>query len=230
MNIAIIPARGGSKRIPRKNIKFFAGKPMIAYAIEAAKASTLFNRIIVSTDDDEIANVAAEYGGEIFFKRPLNLADDHTPTIPVIAHAIGECERLEMTIDNVCCIYPSVPFIQVDDLKLCYQLLQETEGKFSFPVTEFPSAIYRAFSLDKLNKVVPLFPEYELVRTQDLQKTYHDVGQFYWASRDSWLNTSKIHANGVGLVIPNNRVVDIDTMNDWSRAEMIWKSFDASNN
>ncbi len=138
MNLCVIPARGGSKRVPRKNIKFFAGKPMIAYAIEAAQGSGLFDHILVSTDDGEIAEIAQQWGVEVPFKRPPELADDHTPTVPVIAHAIRECEGLGWQIDKVCCIYPCVPFIQVTDLKAALDLLQQSKAAYSFPITEFP--------------------------------------------------------------------------------------------
>jgi pseudaminic acid cytidylyltransferase len=221
MNLCVIPARGGSKRIPRKNIKPFAGKPMIAYAIEAAQASGLFEHILVSTDDGEIAEIAQQWGAEIPFKRPPELADDHTPTVPVIAHAIRECEGLGWQIDRVCCIYPGVPFIQVTDLKSALDLLEQSNVAYSFPIAEFPSAVQRALRRAKDGMISPFYPEFELTRTQDLELAFYDAGQFYWGTRNGWLNSPRVHANGLGLVIPNWRVVDIDTPEDWLRAELL---------
>lgn len=226
MNLAIIPARGGSKRIPRKNIKPFVGKPMIAYAIEAAHASDLFAHVIVSTDDPEIAVIAQEFGAETPFVRPPELADDHTPTVPVIDHAVTACEAMGWAAEYVCCIYPGVPFIRQDDLRAALELLRNSTGAdYSFPVTEFPSAIQRALRRDPSGRMASFSPEYELVRTQDLEPAFHDAGQFYWGRRQAWENNPRIHNSGVGLVIPNWRVVDIDTPEDWLRAELLFKSF-----
>lgn len=226
MNIAVIPARAGSKRIPGKNIRFFSGKPMIAYAIEAAKNSGLFAHVIVSTDDPKIAAIACQYGAEIPFMRPSELADDHTPTVPVIAHAIDACESLGWCAEMICCIYPGVPFIQTADIQTARSLLQATsEADYCFPVTDFSSAIQRALRRDTTGRLQPFFPEFELVRTQDLEPAYHDAGQFYWGHRHAWMHNPSIHGSGVGLVIPSWRVVDIDTPEDWLRAEMVHKSF-----
>lgn len=220
MKIAVIPARGGSKRIPRKNIKLFAGKPMIAYAIEAAVESALFDRVLVSTDDSEITALARQYGAESPFTRPAALADDHTPTVPVVAHAISECEALGWDVNAICCIYPGVPFIQTGDLRKAWELLERGDGAYVFPVTEFPSDIQRALKLNEDGVMAPFFPEYELIRTQDLEMAYHDAGQFYWGWRDSWFQYPRIHSHGVGLPVPNWRVIDIDTPDDWTRAEL----------
>ncbi len=225
MNIAIIPARGGSKRIPRKNIKIFAGKPMIAHAITAAKASGLFDHIVVSTDDEEIAVIARGLGAETPFHRPNELANDYTATVPVIAHGIRSCCDLGWKIDYVCCIYPGVPFLQIEDLKGALGLLTKGDGDYSFPVTEFPSAIQRALKRTERGNMQPFYPQYELTRTQDLESAYHDAGQFYWGRAEAWLQNNKVHSSGVGYIIPNWRVVDIDTPEDWARAERIYKSF-----
>jgi N-acylneuraminate cytidylyltransferase len=222
MNIAIIPARGGSKRIPRKNIKAFAGKPMIAHAIDAAKASGLFEHVVVSTDDEEIAQISRERGAETPFMRPPELADDHTPTVPVVAHAINACQSLGWRIDFACCIYPGVPFIQVDDLKAGLKLLKASGADYCFPITEFPSAIQRALKRGQDGRMAPFNPEYELTRTQDLEPAYYDAGQFYWGEARAWLTNTKLHSGGVGLAIPGWRVVDIDTHEDWARAELIY--------
>ena len=225
MKIAVIPARGGSKRIPRKNIKPFAGKPMIAHAISAAKQSGLFEHVIVSTEDEEIARIACEWDAETPFKRPPDLADDHTQTVPVVAHAIKACQALGWEIDYACCIYPCVPFIRINDLKHALELLQSSQAAYSFPVTEFPSAIQRALLRLPNGQMQPFYPEHELTRTQDLEPAYHDAGQFYWGKPDAWLTNNKIHRSGVGLCIHNWRVVDIDTPEDWERAEILYAAF-----
>ncbi|MBU1656488.1 MAG: pseudaminic acid cytidylyltransferase [Gammaproteobacteria bacterium] len=230
MKIAVIPARGGSKRIPRKNIKDFCGKPMIAHAINAAKQSGLFEHVIVSTDDEEIARIACECGAETPFTRPAELADDLTPTVPVVAHAITACQALGWEINYVCCIYPGVPFIQIEDLSRALDLLQASQAAYSFPVTEFPSAIQRALRRLPNGQMQPLYPECELTRTQDLEPAYHDAGQFYWGKPDVWLTNNKIHRSGVGLPIPNWRVVDIDAPEDWQRAELMYAAFNEGKN
>ena len=225
MKIAVIPARGGSKRIPRKNIRDFAGKPMIAHAIDAALASGMFAHVIVSTDDEEIAEIARVRGAEVPFVRPADLADDHTSTVPVIAHALRACGELGWQVDYACCIYPGVPFLDVDDLSCAFPLLAETGAAYSFPVTEFPSAIQRALRRLPDRRMAPMQLEYELTRTQDLEPAYYDVGQFYWGSAQSWHSCPRIHSSGAGLPIPNWRVVDIDTPDDWARAELLFKAF-----
>jgi pseudaminic acid cytidylyltransferase len=197
---------------------------MIGYAIEAAQASGLFPHIVVSTDDEEIAAIAQKFGAEIPFLRPAELADDHTATAPVIAHAIKASESLSWQVENVCCIYPAVPFIQINDLIEALSLKASTDSSFSFPVAEFPAAIQRALRREQSGQLVPFQPEHELTRTQDLEPAYHDAGQFYWGGRKAWLNNTRIHSHGVGLVIPSWRVVDIDTPEDWYRAEIIYKA------
>jgi pseudaminic acid cytidylyltransferase len=222
MNIAIIPARGGSKRIPRKNIKTFCGKPMIAYAIIAARESGLFEHIVVSTDDEEIAKIAKEWGAETPFVRPVELANDYTAIVPVIAHGIEACRTLGWLFEKVCCIFPGVPFIQIDDLRGALATLTNGETDFCFPVTEYPSAIQRALRQLSNGKMQPFYPQFEITRTQDLEPAYYDAGQFYWGKAETWLKYPKIHSGGVGYVIPNWRVVDIDTQDDWKRAELIF--------
>lgn len=224
MKIAVIPARGGSKRIPRKNIKPFAGKPMIGHAIGAAKTSRLFERIVVTTDDEEISEIAREYGAETPFVRPAELADDHTPTVPVVAHAIRSFHNMGWSVEHVCCIYPGVPFIQAGDLVDAFELLQRSGADYSFPIAEFPAAVQRALKRSADGRMQPFQPEYELTRTQDLEPGYYDAGQFYWGSAQAWLTNNRIHRSGVGLVIPAWRVVDIDTPDDWDRAQLMWRA------
>ena len=225
MRVAIIPARGGSKRIPRKNIKPFAGKPMIGYAIEAALGCGLFDHVIVSTDDDEIAEIAGQFGAAVPFRRTADLADDVTPTVPVIAHAIRACAELGWAIDHACCIYPGVPFIRAADIAAAFDLLLSGDGGgYSFPVTGFPSPIQRALRRADDGRVVPFNPEHVGTRTQDLEPAYHDAGQFYWGHADAWLAGLNIHAHGRTIVLPEWRVVDIDTPADWHRAEALHRA------
>lgn len=221
MNIAVIPARGGSKRIPRKNIKSFGGRSVISYAITAAINSGLFEHVLVSTDDEEIASIAKDWGAEIPFMRPVELADDFAATVPVVTHAIQACEALGWQFLYACCIYPAVPFIEVADLRGAFKQLELGHADYCFPVTEFPSAIQRALSKKKSGLMQPLYSEFELTRTQDLEPVYYDAGQFYWGKKEAWLNNQSIHSSGLGFVIPSWRVVDIDTPEDWDRAERL---------
>ncbi|MBT8621876.1 pseudaminic acid cytidylyltransferase [Polynucleobacter paneuropaeus] len=226
MRIAIIPARGGSKRIPRKNIKLFADQPMIAYAIKAAQESELFDDVWVSTDDSEIAEVAKIFGASIPFMRPKNLADDFTATVPVIAHAVKAGLEMGLDVREVCCIYPAVPFIVAQDLEDGFKLLQENLNRYIFPVTTFPSAIQRAFKKNANGEVTPFNTQFTEVRTQDLEGAFYDVGQFYWGMANTWLTSNIIHQNGIGLEIPEWRAVDIDTPADWHRAELMYSAFE----
>jgi pseudaminic acid cytidylyltransferase len=224
MKIAIIPARGGSKRIPRKNIKEFGGKPMIAWAITTAKESGLFDHIIVSTDDEEIADIGRKWGAETPFIRPVELADDITPTVPVVAHAVKSCFANGWEVEYACCIYPCVPFLQVGDLVDAFDLAQKKDVSFVYPVTEYAPPIQRAMRQLPSGQMQFLSPEFELTRTQDLEKSYHDAGQFYWGKASAWLQHKRMHTDGLGMVIPNWRVVDVDSMDDWKLAENIFKA------
>lgn len=221
--IAIIPARGGSKRIPRKNIKLFAGQPMISYAIRIAIESDLFDHVVVSTDDDDIADIARKFGAAVPFTRPTELSDDETATVPVIAHAINTCTEQGWAFDSVCCIYPCVPFLQVHDLIDSFRLFNSAETKYCLSVVEFPSPVQRAFAMNAQGVVTPYFPENELTRTQDLTTAYHDAGQFYWGSLESWRSNDRIHSNAVGFQLPSWRTIDIDMPDDWIRAEIYYQ-------
>ena len=228
MNIAIIPARKGSKRIPNKNIKIFCGKPIIAYSISVAIKSKLFDKVIVSTDDEKIKNIALNVGAEVPFIRPKDISDDSTPTVPVVAHAIRECISRKIVIDNVCCIYPASPLIQIEDLKSAYDLFLKNSNNYCLPVTEYSSPIQRSFKLKKNKRLEPFFSENELVRSQDLKIAYHDCGQFYWGKKNTWLNSKHLHSNSIGFIIPNWRVVDIDNPEDWQKAEFIFKQINSN--
>ena len=224
MKIAVIPARGGSKRIPRKNIKEFSGKPMIAWAISIALESNLFDEVVVSTDDDEIAKVARGWGAKTPFVRPENLADDMTPTVPVVAHAVTACSNLGWGVEYACCIYPCVPFLQVTDLADALNMLLDCNADFVYPVTEYAHPVQRSMRRLSSGKMQFYSPEFELTRTQDLEKSYHDAGQFYWGTVPAWLEQKKMHTDGLGMPIPNWRVVDIDSEDDWIRAVRSFQS------
>ncbi|WP_024955471.1 pseudaminic acid cytidylyltransferase [Sulfurospirillum arcachonense] len=223
MRIAIIPARGGSKRIPRKNVKDFFGKPLIAYSIEAALKSKLFDRVIVSTDDEEIATIAKDYGAEVPFMRPIELSDDFTPTIPVIAHAINAtCKELN-EVEAVCCIYATAPFVQAKFITEAYKKLTKTQSDYCFSATSFAFPIQRAIKLQ--NEKVEMFsPEHFNTRSQDLEEAYHDAGQFYWGTPKAWCEGNPIFADKSTLtLLPRYLVQDIDTLEDWKRAELMYK-------
>ena len=200
MNVAIIPARGGSKRIPRKNIKRFCGKPMLAWAIENAINSECFDKVIVTSDDNEILNVAQSHGADIPFIRPKKLSDDITPTVPVIAHAVEKCIEIGWNIKRVCCIYPCSPFVQPDDIRKTYNLMNDVKSNYVYPVGEYPHPIQRAMKRNNDGKMIFIVPENELKRTQDFEITYHDLGQFYWGERQAWLDHKKMHTDGVGMI------------------------------
>jgi N-acylneuraminate cytidylyltransferase len=221
MNIAIIPARGGSKRIPRKNIKPFCGKPMIAWSIEAAKSSGLFDRIVVSTDDAEYADVAMEWGAEVPFMRSEELANDHAGTMPVIAHATQWALDQGLDVDAVCCIYATAPFIQEDDLKRGLELLNSGNWNYAFTVTDFAAPIFRSFKQTAEGGVEMFFPEHFDTRSQDLPVAFHDAGQFYWGRPMAWLEGKRIFdRRSKPVMIPRWRAQDIDTPEDWEQAEM----------
>jgi pseudaminic acid cytidylyltransferase len=224
VNVAIIPARGGSKRIPRKNIRDFNGRPMIAHAILAAKESSLFERVIVSTDDFDIADISIEWGAEVPFMRPADLAADHVPTVPVIAHAIRNCQSPLDMIDLVCCIYPCVPLIQIQDLSAARILLEVKKADYVFPITTYGHPVQRALRRSPDGRVTPFQSGDDESGTQDLESAFHDAGQFYWGMAEAWLSEKKIHTNGFGIVIPQWRVIDIDSPDDWFRAELIYRA------
>lgn len=222
MKLAVIPARGGSKRIPRKNVKPFAGRPMIGWAIAAARDSGVFDRFVVSTDDEEIAAIARAEGAEVPFMRPAALADDHAGTAPVIVHAMDEVARQGVAPQLVCCIYPCVPLLAAQDLAGALSLLEDSDAGFVFPVLAFASPVQRAMRRDAQGAVQPMFPEHVNTRSQDLPPAYHDAGQFYWGRADAWRSGRSPHEGGRSIVVPASRAVDIDTPDDWALAEAIF--------
>lgn len=226
MKIAIIPARGGSKRIPRKNIKDFCGKPMIAWSIEAAKSSKLFEHVIVSTDDDEIAAVAKKWGAEVPFIRPAELANDFVGTGAVTKHALEWAIEHYGNIDLVCTIYATAPFINPEDLNAGFELMIKNKKSACFTITSFPYPIQRALRITETSGIAMFQPEHMSSRSQDLEQAYHDAGQFYWTSVQAILDgVSTFSEAAVPLIIPRYRVQDIDTEEDWQFAEMLFKFY-----
>ncbi|MGG1954557.1 pseudaminic acid cytidylyltransferase [Enterobacter cloacae] len=230
MNVAIIPARGGSKRIPRKNIKEFCGKPMIAWSIEAAQKSGVFDRIIVSTDDAEIAEVARQYGAEVPFMRPEELSNDYAGTIPVIRHATDWLISHDCVVDYVCCIYATAPFIRAEDIIQGLGTLQMQQGDYAFTVSRFPYPIQRALKVSDEQRISMFSPDMFHVRSQDLEESWHDAGQFYWGTSSAWLNEKPIFsADSYSIELPRERVQDIDTPEDWRVAEWLFKAMEFKN-
>lgn len=219
--VAIIPARGGSKRIPRKNIKSFCGKPIIAYSIEAAINSGCFQKVIVSTDDPEIASVAEKYGAEVPQLRDAALSDDYATTLDVMA---VEARKLQ-NIKYICCIYATAPLLLSTDLQQSFKLISEEDDiDYIFSVTNYGFPIQRALKLDNEKRISMFDNEYSQVRSQDLEEAWHDAGQFYWGSRDAWENKCPIFSErSLGYPLPRYRVQDIDYIEDWEITELLFK-------
>jgi N-acylneuraminate cytidylyltransferase len=224
MNICVIPARGGSKRIPRKNIRDVCGQPMITWSIQAAQQAGCFDRIIVSTDDQAIASIATEFGAEIPFQRPFHLADDHTTTKAVMAHAIDWLNSHGMKTKKVCCLYATAPFVEANDLRAGADLLEScAQGTFVFSATRYRFPIQRAIRIDCNGRSSMFQQEHAITRSQDMEDAFHDAGQFYWARPEAWMEDSIIFEGGRPIVIPHWRVQDIDNEEDWTRAELMQK-------
>lgn len=223
MKVAIIPARAGSKRIPRKNIRLFNGRPLMTYSIAAALASDCFDRIIVTTEDPDISAIALEAGAEVPFVRPAELCDDHVGTGPIIRHAVNWLCANGSTPELICCIYATAPML--DSADLCSGLAQlqaAPEKQYAFSVTSFPFPIQRAIRLTADDGVEPFQPECIPMRSQDLEEAFHDAGQFYWGRTQAWLNgLSVFRRHSIPIILPRHRVQDIDTEEDWIRAEYL---------
>ncbi|WP_417539282.1 pseudaminic acid cytidylyltransferase [Marinobacter sp.] len=223
--VAIIPARGGSKRIPRKNIKEFFGKPMIAWSIEAARESGCFDRIVVSTDDAEIAEIARQFGAETPFMRPAQLSDDYTGTVPVIRHAVEWLADKGDPVSEACCLYATAPFISPEDLRRGKELLRTEACSYAFSVTSYAFPIQRAIRITGEGRVDMFNPEHFQTRSQDLEEAWHDAGQFYWGTAHAWKEERPIFSeNAVPVTLPRHRVQDIDTPEDWVRAEWLFRA------
>lgn len=226
MSLAVIPARGGSKRIPRKNLREFCGKPILAWSVEAALASGCFERVVVSTDDDEIAALAGSLGAEVPFVRPAELSDDHTGTGPVVAHAADAC-GVEDT-DPVCCIYATAPFVSAEDLRRGRELLESSGAEYAVSVTSYAFPIQRALRLTDDDRLEMFEPEHLLTRSQDLEEAWHDAGQFYWGRARAWRRATPLFSRETTPVpLARHRVQDIDTLEDWTRAELMFRSAQA---
>jgi pseudaminic acid cytidylyltransferase len=225
MNVAIIPARGGSKRIPRKNVRPFCGRPMIHWPVSAALESGCFDRVVISTDDDEVAAEGQRAGAEAPFRRPAELSDDCTPTLPVIAHAIGWLEASGYQPINVCCNYATAPLIHAEDLRAALKVLLGSSSNYVFSATTFPFPPARALRLDDSGSAVPAFPEFINHRSQDLPEMFHDAGQFYWGTARAFREQAPIFARGSRAhMLPRSRVQDIDTPEDWHHAELLFRA------
>lgn len=224
MKIAVIPARGGSKRIPRKNIKPFCGKPMIGWSIDAAYQAGCFDRIYVSTDDAEIKAIAQDFGAEVPFVRPPELANDYAGTTEVVAHAIEWVDRNVGKVDFACCLYATAPFVQPDDLRRGFDLLQSGGGDYAFSVTSFAFPIQRAIRITADQRVEMFNSACFNARSQDLDEAFHDAGQFYWGCAEAWLAGKQLFSQSANpVIIPRHRVQDIDTFEDWKQAELLFE-------
>ncbi len=221
--IAIIPARGGSKRIPRKNIKDFYGKPLIAYSIETALESKLFEKVVVSTDDEEIAAIAKSYGADVPFIRPKALSDDFTGTGEVIAHALEYFQSQGEIYDLVCTIYATAPLLQSKYLIEGYDVLENSTAIHVFSATSMPFPIQRTFKLNEEGRCEMFTPEHYMSRSQDLEEAYQDAGQFYWSKVGETSKETMFGKDSIPIILPRHLVQDIDTMEDWQRVELMFK-------
>ena len=224
MIIAVIPARSGSKRIPHKNIKKFQGHPIIAWPIKTAIKSKIFDKIIVSTDSNKIASIARKYKAEVPFLRPKKISSDHASTVSVIRHAILWLKSKKLNPKFICCIYPTAAFIDCKDLVSGLKKIKSRKYDYIFSAGKYNSSVMRSFEKLKKNKGLKmLFPKFYNKRTQDINSVYHDAGQFYWGSSESWLKNKKIFSYKSDIIeIPRNRLHDIDTLEDFEYAKKNW--------
>jgi len=225
VKIAVIPARGGSKRIPRKNIRPFCGRPIISYSIDAARQSGLFDEIVVSTDDEEIATVSRQLGATTPFVRPREIADDFTGTNAVVKHAVTWFLERGNQISHACCIYATAPLIQPRYLREGHDALTRSDAAFAFSVTSYAFPIQRAVRITTSGRVDPFHPEHRATRSQDLEPAYHDAGQFYWGTAAAFRDDVPLFSErSIGIVLPRKYVQDIDTREDWEQAEYMFRA------
>lgn len=223
MDLAVIPARSGSKRIREKNIRAFAGLPMMAHSIRACLASGVVDRVVVSTDSQSFAEIAREYGAEVV-RRPAELADDHTPLAPVIEHALRVVQEEGVPVERVCCLLSTAPFVRPSDLRRGKELLLERGVGSVLSVTTFPFPIFRGLRMSEDGTLSMFWPEHELTRSNDLPEAYHDAGQFYWLAVSRFLEDRRLYmADALAVVLPRHLVQDIDTPEDWRRAELMYQ-------
>ena len=221
--VAIIPARGGSKRIPRKNIKNFHGKPLIAYSIEVALNSKLFDKVVVSTDDEEIASIAKTYGAYVPFVRPKELSDDFTGTEDVVNHTLEYLTDKGEMFDYACTLYATAPLLQEKYLIEGFEKLKNSDALHAFSVTSMPFPIQRTFKIDENERCEMFMPEHYMTRSQDLEEAYQDAGQFYWTELNEESDEIMFGKDSIPIVLPRHLVQDIDTLEDWKRAEIIYR-------
>ena len=227
--IALIPARGGSERILRKNIRKFSGRPIIAWSIELAKRSEIFDRIVVSTDDHEIAETALNEGAEVPFIRPSKLSDSGTGITLVVKHAILKMQQSDIVVRELCLIYATAPFLQIDALKKGLELLHAEDCDYVISVTTYASPIQRAVKRTANGRLAMFQPDSYNSRSQDLETAYHDAAQFCWGTINAWLEERPAYgANTVPIVLPRHLVQDIDTEEEWRSAEWKFKAIQAS--
>lgn len=230
MNIAIIPARAGSKRIKNKNIKLFNGKPIIYYAIKKAINSKIFKKVIVSTDSYKIKKISEKYGADVPFLRPDSLSDDFAGTIDVIKHAIKKISNKNDKNLNICCIYPATPLLKKNDLINSYKIFKKKKCSFLFAASNFSYPVQRGFVLNKNGYLQMINKKNYKSRSQDLEPVYHDAGQFYWGSSNDWNNSKMIYGNKSSVyLLPRIRAQDIDTLEDWNIAKKLYKLINEKN-
>lgn len=223
MRIAIIPARYNSKRIKKKNIKLFYSKPIIFWTIKKLIKSNFFDKIVVSSDSSLILDLSKKFGADILLKRSKKLSGDKILTKDVIRDSIKKLSKKNIYPKYICCVYPCNPFLNIRDIKKAFSLLKNEKNKFIYPITKYSHPIQRAVKLDKQLNISPFILKNINERTQDLQDSYYDAGQFYWGYINSWNDKNSIHEFSKGLVIPSWRSVDIDTTDDWKRAELMYR-------
>ena len=221
--VAIIPARGGSKRIPRKNIKDFHGKPLIAYSIEVALKSKLFEKVIVSTDDEEIAKIAIKYGASVPFLRPKELSDDFTGTGAVVNHTLEYLKSIGENYDFVCTIYATAPFLDEKYLIEGFEKLKNTNAKNAFSCTSMPFPIQITFKITQNERCEMFWSENFTKRSQDLEEAFQDAGQFYWTNLNIKSDEIIFGKDSIPIILPRFLVQDIDTLEDWKRAEIMYE-------
>lgn len=231
MKVAIIPARGGSKRIPRKNLRDFCGRPIMAWSLATALESGLFDEVVVSTDDEEIASVARSLGARVPFRRPAELSNDHAGTLAVMRHAVLACRELGWAPEFACCLYATAPFSLPEDLLEGLDALCEPQLQYAFSATSFAFPVQRAIRLGAAGRVEPVWPENIPKRSQDLEPLFHDAGQFYWGRAEAFVQKLPLFApHSAAIVLPRHRVQDIDTEEDWVRAEWLFRAWKETRN